>query len=76
MTFNSPVKRIKRFDNRDPNWHWTTDGFTLVPRAAIIITDNCPKDYQKILFKCITNGWIEPIAYVPESTHVWEKLKD
>jgi len=76
MIITTPVDRIKLFNKNDPNWFWTTDGFTLVPRAAIQISDDCPAEYKMLLAKCINKGWVNPIAYMKESSYVWEKLKD
>jgi len=76
MKITTPVDRIKIFRKKDPDWFWTTDGFTLVPRAAIQINDECPAEYQTIITECIERGWVSPIAYVKESSYMWEKLKD
>lgn len=58
----------------DPNWFFTTDGFSLTPRASFSINQQCPKEYRDILAICINNGWIKPVAHVKESEFIWEQL--
>lgn len=46
------------------------------PRAAIVITENCPDNYKHIVYTCQAKGWIKPVAYVPTKEYIWETLKE
>ena len=59
----------------DPDWHFSPNKFTLVPRAGFEISEKCPKEYRMILADCINYGWIKPVAYMHESEYTWELLK-
>jgi hypothetical protein len=51
-------------------------GLIEYPRAAILVTDECPPSIRLELQHYVSNGWITPVAYVRESEYVWEKLKE
>ena len=57
------------------------DGFKFMsvmveyPRAAIVITEDCPANYRDIIYTCQAKGWIKPVAYVPTKELVWEELQ-
>jgi hypothetical protein len=51
-------------------------GLVEYPRAAILVTDECPARVRLELQQWVSNGWIAPIAYVREDEYMWEKLKE
>jgi hypothetical protein len=51
-------------------------GYVEYPRAAILVTDECPARVRLELQQWVSNGWIAPIAYVREDEYMWEKLKE
>lgn len=51
-------------------------GLVEYPRAAILVTDECPARVRLELQQWVSNGWISPVAYVREDEYVWEKLKE
>ena len=52
--------RVTRIDQADADF-WITDGITLVSRAAIEISDNCPHSAQ--IQSAIEHGWLKLVAY-------------
>lgn len=50
--------------------------FVQFPRAAIMISEECPENYKQIIYTCQAKGWLQPIAYVPTREFIWEKLKE
>jgi hypothetical protein len=51
-------------------------GYVEYPRAAILVTDECPARVRLDLQQYVSNGWITPVAYVKEDEYMWEKLKE
>ena len=51
-------------------------GLIEYPRAAILVTQECPPSTRLELQHYISIGWITPVAYVRENEYVWEKLKE
>ena len=77
MTFktvesNNKIKILKRGDR---GFTICTDGISISPRAGFQINSQCPREYKLVLQECISNGWIEPVAYVTESEFVWSELQ-
>ena len=52
-----------------------TDGFVVIPRAGFEINQKCPKEYRMIIQECLSNGWIKPVATVPDNEFVFDTLK-
>ena len=69
---NEKVLEIKQGDKRFK----FTSGLVEYPRAAILVTDECPARIRLELQQWVSNGWITPVAYVRENEYVWEKLKE
>jgi hypothetical protein len=57
------------------DFSFSPDGVTVVPRASIEISENCPAQYQKFLYECWGNGWIKPIAHMRDVEYTMELLK-
>ena len=73
MTFTFPEKTFKKIKQGDPDFAMT-DGITMVPRAAIEISQRCPENYTSLIMECIGHGCLKPVEYMKESEYVWEKL--
>ena len=63
-----------QIDSDDPNW-FMSDGMRLVPRAAIEISHQCPKDLILHFNTAIASGYIKPVAYMSEKEYVWATLE-
>ena len=50
------------------------DGIRLVPRAEVVVLEQCPANIRDMVNYAITKGWIQPVANVRDDELVWEKL--
>lgn len=75
MTFTTQKVKIKAIRNDDPMFYIKGD-ITISGRAALEISQSCPRDYRLVLSECIDRGWIKPVAYMRDDEYVWEQLKE
>lgn len=73
MSFTSPEQKIKKINNKDPEFI-IDDGITMAPRAGFEISSCCPYNYKDIIQECVRQGWLKPVAYMKQSEYTWEKL--
>jgi hypothetical protein len=52
------------------------DKFTVTPRAAFEISNNCPAEYKSIFITAINAGWIKPVAHVTEEEYMVMQLSN
>ena len=50
------------------------DGVKLVPRAEIMVLEQCPANIRDAVNYAIAKGWVQPVANVRDEELVWEKL--
>ena len=50
------------------------DGIRLVPRAEVVVLEQCPANIRDMVNYAIAKGWIQPVANVRDDELVWEKL--
>lgn len=50
------------------------DGIKMVPRAEIVVLDQCPTSMVDMLNYAIAKGYIQPVANVRDEELVWDKL--
>jgi len=60
---------------RDADFTFSPDGLTLVPRASLEISKECPREYRLIISECINNGWLKPVAHMRDTEYTMELLK-
>jgi len=65
-------KMLKPGDN---NFTFCPNGVTLVPRASLEISPNCPKDYAYIIQQAVQNGWLKPVANMRDPEYTMELLR-
>lgn len=44
------------------------------PRAAIVITEDCPDNLKAQIWIYQRKGYIKPVAYVPTKEYIWDTL--
>jgi hypothetical protein len=71
-----PKFQVKILKAKDKDFTFSPDGFTLVPRAAIEISQRCPENYKDLIQECIRHGWVKPIAYMKDTEYFWETLQN
>ena len=50
------------------------DGVKIVPRAEVVVLEQCPHNIRDMVNYAIAKGWIQPVANVRDDELVWEKL--
>jgi hypothetical protein len=65
----------KTLKPKDPDFSFSPDGITLVPRAGIEISIKCPDNYFHVLQTCIDKGWIKPVAHIRDVEYTMELLR-
>ena len=66
---------IKVITKDDPKF-MIKDGIYKLPRAGFQVMPQCPPEYKEVIMICLNNGWLSPVAYVPEKEFMWETLND
>jgi len=53
------------------------DGITIVNRAGVDISRDCPEHYAEVILECLRQGWLTPVAAVPHTdpTLMWDTLQ-
>jgi len=59
---NSQTRTIKPGDKN----FTITDGFMIADRAGFEISSNTPYEYKLIIYECLKNKWLRPVANVTE----------
>jgi hypothetical protein len=67
--------RIRALSPSDPDFTFSPDGFALVSRAAIEISQRCPENYCDLIQECIRHGWLKPVAYMLDTEYTMELLQ-
>ena len=67
--------RYRALRQSDPDFTFSPNGITLVSRAAIEISQQCPGEHKWIIQQCIENGWIRPVAYMRDTEYTMELLQ-
>ena len=75
MNFSVNNEKVLEIKQGDKGFKFIS-GLVEYPRAAILVTDECPARVRLELQQWVSNGWIAPIAYVREDEYMWEKLKE
>ena len=73
--FKISDQRFKTLRRGDDDFMFSHDGYTMVPRAAFEINNQCPREYRLIITECINNGWLKPVAHMRDTEYSWEKLQ-
>jgi hypothetical protein len=74
MYITESKTKFKTYKNNDTGFHFSVDNITLVPRAAIEISQRCPENYRSLIQECIGHGWIRLVAHQPMHEHFIEEL--
>ncbi|NBR24000.1 MAG: hypothetical protein EBU08_09570 [Micrococcales bacterium] len=72
--FETSTHTFRTLRPKDTDFNFSPDGITLIPRAGIEISNNCPDNYFQILQTCINKGWIKPVAHMRDTEYTMELL--
>ena len=73
MTFTAHKSTTRRIYRGQADFH-IIDGIKMVPRAEVVILEQCPTNLRGQIEWAIAKGWIQPVANVRDEELVWEKL--
>lgn len=74
MSYTVKPTEVKSLLPGEKGFKFTSD-MVEYPRAAIVVTEDCPDDIKKYIYIYQKKGYIKPIAYVPTKELVWEELQ-
>ena len=52
------------------------DGFTIVPRASIIVDPSCPAVHADMIVQAYNRGWLKAVAHIQGKEATWARLKE
>lgn len=73
--FKTSQKTYKKLYAGQKDFTFSPDNITLVPRASIQILEQCPSAVQDQINWAVANGWLQPVAHLPDEELMWENLK-
>ena len=73
MTYKVHSSTTRRLFRGEPGFSMV-DGVRLVPRAEIVVLEQCPANLRDMLQYAIAKGYVQPVANVRDDDLVWEKL--
>ena len=59
----------------DRDFTFCPDGITVVSRAGLEISANCPSQYMAIIELCVKQKWLQPVAFMRDAEYTWERLQ-
>jgi len=74
--FTKNLKGHKSIRPGELGFTFCANGVTLVPRASVEISQNCPQHIADIILGAYNRGWIKPVANMRETEHLMEILKE
>ena len=73
--FKTSTNTYKTLKPKDPDFSFSPDGITLVPRASIAISQRCPENYKYLIQECVNHGWLLPVAHIRDVEYTMELLR-
>ena len=73
MTYKVHPSTTRRLFRGEPGFS-IVDGVRLVPRAEIVVLEQCPTNLRDMLQYAIAKGYVQPVANVRDEELVWEKI--
>ena len=67
--FKTSARRFRTLREDDPDFCFSPDDLTLVPRAGFEISSGCPVEYKQIITTCIDLGWLKPVAHMRDTEY-------
>jgi hypothetical protein len=71
----SSSAQYKTLKQGDDDFWFCPDGHTMVPRASLVISQQCPENYQTLIAECINHGWLKSVAHMRDTEYTWEMLQ-
>ena len=74
MSYTIHQSTTRRIYRGESGFHMI-DGVKMVPRAEVVVLEQCPSNIRDMVNYAIAKGWIQPVANVRDDELVWEKLQ-
>ena len=71
----SHTSRFVTLTKSHPDFLFSPDGITVIPRAGLEIDAQCPREYRQIIAECMRNGWLRPVAHMRDIEYTMELLR-
>jgi len=71
----SSSAQYKTLEQGDEDFTFSPDGYTMVPRASLVISQRCPENYRTLIAECVNHGWLKPVAHMRDTEYTWEMLQ-
>jgi len=75
MSIIAPENRFKSIQPGEEHF-MMNDGIKVVPRASLMIMNNCPDYVKTVIAQAYNEGWLVPVANVKTKELFWEVLGD
>ena len=73
--FKTSRKTYKKLHAGHQDFTFSPDGIIVVPRATVEIHAECPQGVRDQIGWAVANGWLQPVANLPDEELMWENLK-
>lgn len=71
-----PAAEYLTVSEGDDLFTFCPDGFTIVPRASIIVDPSCPSTHADLIVQAYNRGWIKAVAHIQGKEATWARLKE
>lgn len=72
--FKTTKSYVSLYKGQD-NFTFSPDGVTMVPRAHILVLEQCPAEYRDMVSYAIAKGWVQPVANMRDTEYTMELLQ-
>lgn len=72
--FKTTKSYVSLYKGQD-NFTFSPDGITVVPRAHILVLEQCPAEYRDMVSYAIAKGWVQPVANMRDTEYTMELLQ-
>lgn len=72
--FNATKSYVSLYRGQD-NFMFSPDGITMVPRAHVMVLDQCPANIRDAITHALAKGWLQPVANMRDTEYTMELLR-
>lgn len=55
---------------------FSPDGRSMIPRAHVLVVEECPAEIRDKVNFAIAKGWVHPVVNMRNEEYTWELLKN
>lgn len=72
--FKTTKSYVSLYKGQD-NFTFSPDGVTMVPRAHILVLEQCPAEIRNTINWALAKGWVQPVANMRDTEYTMELLQ-